>query len=117
MYKNISITILSILVLTLAYFTYQNKLVLRAEKSFNDSLLVKVNSVYLEKENSIRIDSLRYELVVDSLNDKIAKLETKRKHELNKFKPKVAKIYSIVTDSSFFAINDSIEKLCTMRYE
>lgn len=117
MYRNALIVILSGLVFILAYCVYLNKQVVKAEKLLNDSLIAERNKVYEERENSIKMDSIRYELVIDSLNDKIKEIQKQRKYVYITLESKLTKINTITADSSFIAINDSIEKFLTMRHE
>lgn len=117
MTKNIIIIILSVLFVLTLFFLNSNQSVLRGERNLNDSLINKITFERAAKEIRLQNDSIKYVVKIDSLQNEITKINKLRINEHNKLTTKLAKIRVISTDSSFYAINDSIEKCCTMRYK
>lgn len=71
-----------------------------------------IKEMHLNELKRIKNDSIRYTSKIDSLTLKIRNLNYLRKDERNKYLQEQSKYNNLVNDSSYFAVIDSIKKLC-----
>ena len=78
----------------------------------DDILIEKIKQVNKERLKELSKDSIKYSLKIDSLNNVVTQVKKKRKYEHDKYIQEQSKYNNLTTDSSYFAVLDSIKKVC-----
>lgn len=110
MLKKITISnlISIILAIVIIWLLFDN----RQHKDNSKTYIDYIKKEWQIKQSKLKNDSVRYSNKIDSLNNKINKLNKLRKYERNQYLQEQSKYNSLTTDSSYFAVLDSIKKVC-----